>query len=282
MREGLVKARIILVLPIYNESSTVGEVLREASPYCDLMLAIDDGSSDHTHAILEQYRREHPHLTIASHSYNRGMSEAILTAFLIIDDALREGMLSLEDVVVLMDSDGQHDPKDIPRLLAGIQTGQSDLVVGRRGFEQYPWIKRLGNWGLSWWASVWSEKTYHDAECGFRALHMAFLVDLLPYFNPTQYGWAQEMDVIAGLRGWRIQSDVAIRIRRYRKGARPIHGLNNARSALAARCRVLRHDRIVRPPGALNALDRGNQAFGLDIVDGETSAGVNQEPISPG
>lgn len=274
-------ARIILVLPIYNESSTVGEVLSEALPYCDLILAIDDGSSDHTHAILERYSREHPHLLIASHSYNRGMSEAILTGFLIIDEALREGMLSLEDIVVLMDSDGQHDPKDIPRLLAGVQTGEADLVVGHRSFEQYPWIKRLGNWGLSWWASVWSKKAYQDAECGFRALAMGFVVDLLPYFNPTQYGWAQEMDVIAGLRGWRIQTDVAIHIRRYRAGARPIHGLNNARSALAARRRVLRQERIVRPGGALNVLNGSDETFRPGMPDWESWV-VNKLPSSSG
>lgn len=143
-----------------------------------------------------------------------------------------------DDIVVTLDADGQHDAKDIPLLVAPLVAGEADMVVGRRSFEKYPRIKRFGNWVLSGWASFWAGVYYEDAECGFRACRLDVLLDLLPYFNPVQYGLDQEMDVIVARRGWRVRNDVPIAILRYRAGARVFHGLNNAASAIRAWYRV--------------------------------------------
>lgn len=231
-------SRIILVLPVYNESTTILTVLHDADPYCNLILAVDDGSRDTTRELLTAYAASHEKLFAVSHQSNHGMSGAILTAFLILKEAYERGTIDDDDIVVTMDSDGQHDARDIPRLAGPVRDGQADMVLGRRSFEAYPWIKRIGNWGLSWWASWWSGMRFYDAECGLRAFRVNLLLDMLLYFNPTQYGLAQEMAVIAARRSWRVLNDVPIRVLRYRVGTRVMNGFNNAASAVRAWRRV--------------------------------------------
>lgn len=231
-------SRIILVLPVFNESTTIIDVLQDADPYCDFVVAVDDGSVDSTRELLLSYAALHEKLLVVSHQTNRGASGAMLTGLLLLRDGVQRGTLGLDDVVVTMDSDGQHDARDIPIMVGPVRIGTADIVVGRRTFEKYPRVKRLGNWGLSWWASWWSGMRYYDAECGFKAFHAAFLLDLLPYFNPTQYGLGQEIAVIAARRHWRVQNNIMIRIVCYRAGARVTNGFNNALAAVRAYWRV--------------------------------------------
>ncbi len=237
-----------MAMPVYNESMTVIEVLSRADSYCDLLLAVDDGSDDQTRHLLRAYSSAHPQLLTVSHRTNRGMSGAALTAFLILRDAYERGVLTLDDIVVMMDSDGQHDPADIPRLIAPVRDGIVDMVLGRRNFDNYPWIKRWGNWGLSRWASWWSGIHYADSECGFRAFHVKLLLDILPYFNASQYGLAQEIAVIAARRHWRVRNDVVVQVPRYRLGARASQGFNNAASAVRAWRRVRMGSWVAHPP----------------------------------
>lgn len=236
--------RTILVLPVFNESTTIIDVLQQSDPYCDLILAVDDGSRDQTRDLLVAYAHMHPKLLVVSHQTNRGVSGAILTAFLVLREGIQRGTMASDDVVVTMDADGQHDADDIPRLVEPIHQGRADMVVGRRSLEKYPVMKQIGNWGLSLWASWWSGRRYYDAECGFRAVRATLLVDILPYFNPSQYGFAQEMAVIVGRRHWRVLDNVPIQVLRYRAGARVINGFNNAASAVRAFRRV-QSDRVV-------------------------------------
>lgn len=240
--------RTILVLPVYNESTTLIEVLSGADPYCDLILAVDDGSQDGTRELLAAYALAHPKLFVVSHQTNRGMSGAVLTAFLILREGLEQGTMAFSDIVVTMDADGQHDPGDIPRLTLPICENRADMVLGRRKMERYPAVKRMGNWGLSWWASWWSGRRYYDAECGFRAFSGSLLMDMLLFFNPSQYGLAQEMAVIAARRSWRVTNDVVIGVPRYRAGARPIHGFNNLLSSVRAYYRVRGNRRVGHTP----------------------------------
>ncbi|MCL5115559.1 MAG: glycosyltransferase family 2 protein [Firmicutes bacterium] len=241
-------ARTILILPVYNESITILDVLAQSDPFVDQILVIDDGSRDSTRQLLANYAASHPKLFFVSHRTNRGVSGALLTGFLILQEGVQAGRINPLDIVITMDSDGQHDASDIPALTAPIRDESADLVIGERTFDMYPWFKKLGNWGLSRWASAWAGTPYRDAECGFRAMTMRVVMDILLFFNPTQYGFAQEMSVITARRGWRVQNDVPIHILRYRSGAKIKHGFNNAWSAVRAWHRVT-YNRVVAHRG---------------------------------
>ncbi|PSR22632.1 MAG: hypothetical protein C7B45_06155 [Sulfobacillus acidophilus] len=241
-------ARTIVVVPVYNESQTVLEVLDAVQPFVDDLLVVDDGSRDSTRQLLIEYAKTHAALFFVSHVTNGGMAGAVLTAFWLIAEACERGTLGPDDIVVTMDGDGQHAAADIPRLIEPLGLGVADLVLGRRSWDVYPWWKRVGNRGLSWWASCWSGVHYDDAECGFRALRVAVVVDVLPYLRPTQYAVAQELAVVVPRRGWRVVNTVAVRVALYRPGTRWVHGINNALAAVRAWDRVRRDRRIGQQP----------------------------------
>jgi glycosyltransferase involved in cell wall biosynthesis len=100
------------------------------------VVVIDDGSSDETAAIA----REHG-AVVLRHPINLGYGAALQTGY---KYALRRGATR----VAQMDADGQHDPGDLPRLLAPLERGEADLVIGSRfagaGTYEMGWLRSVG------------------------------------------------------------------------------------------------------------------------------------------
>ncbi len=241
--------RKILLLPVYNEAETVIGVIIRAEPFVDQILVVDDGSTDTTRQLLETYALQHDTLFFVSHRTNLGMSGALITGFSILWDGFTRGRIAPDDIIITMDSDGQHEAGDIPHLIAPILNDSVALSLGKRSFRAYPWVKRVGNFGLTRWARLWSGYPYRDVECGFRAMKMAVVADILPYFDPLYYGCAQELAVLVARRGWTIRNDVPIASDRYRSGTRIRHGWNNAMAAVRAWRRVRRGRRVATRRG---------------------------------
>jgi glycosyltransferase involved in cell wall biosynthesis len=113
-------SRLIAVVPAYNESATVGDVVRQlASAGLDVVV-IDDGSTDGTAEALAGAP-----CTVVRHLINRGQGAALQTGirFALIDGA---------DIIVTFDADGQHDAADIPALVSPIARGECDVTLGSR------------------------------------------------------------------------------------------------------------------------------------------------------
>src|SRR5215216_3131823 len=113
------KPRISIVIPAYNEEGVISRVLDELAlgGYFEIIV-VDDGSKDKTAEIA----REHGAIVVR-HPYNIGNGAAVKTGI----------RAATGDIIVLMDSDGQHPPSDIPRLISYI--GDYDMVVGARTKE---------------------------------------------------------------------------------------------------------------------------------------------------
>jgi glycosyltransferase involved in cell wall biosynthesis len=112
----------LAVIPAYNEGATVGGVvgrLRGAVPDVDV-LVVDDGSHDDT---AEAARRAGAR--VVSHVFNLGYGAALQTGYRVAE---REG----RPWVVQLDADGQHDPADVPRLVAPLRADAADVVIGSR------------------------------------------------------------------------------------------------------------------------------------------------------
>src|SRR5205823_9126583 len=130
-----------------NEESTVGHVIAAVPRRLPgigqvEVILVDDGSTDATvsRALAAGADR------IARHARSRGLVAAFSRG---ITEALHAGA----DIVVHLDSDGQHDPEQIPRLIAPITAGDADIVVGARLFAhgaEMTRAKRLGNRCGSW------------------------------------------------------------------------------------------------------------------------------------
>jgi glycosyltransferase involved in cell wall biosynthesis len=122
MEESAVRDRraVFVVVPVYNEATVVGGVLREIARAGYTVVAVDDGSTDETYRTC----RRHAHWTLR-HVVNRGQGAALQTGMAF---ALRHGA----EVVVTMDADGQHRTADVETLAAPIRDGEADIVLGSR------------------------------------------------------------------------------------------------------------------------------------------------------
>lgn len=162
---------ISVIVPLHNEEECVAGLFREIHVVMDTVgrpyeiLAVDDGSEDQTAAFLSQL----PSVTVLRHPYNKGNGAAVKTG-------IRRARGRL---LVLLDGDGQHDPRDIPRLLAHADT--YELVIGSRmgkGTQSGP--RYLANWFYNRLATYVSGQQVLDLTSGFRVAHREYMVWLLP------------------------------------------------------------------------------------------------------
>src|SRR5207247_1877792 len=100
--------RVVVCIPAYNEETRIGHVIREASLFANQILVCDDGSSDGTALEAEANGGR-----VIRHFRNLGKGAALRTL-------LREAEKASPDIIVTIDGDGQHSPRDIPKLLSPI------------------------------------------------------------------------------------------------------------------------------------------------------------------
>ena len=156
------RPRIIAGLPMYNEEETIGTVVTKVIEYVDAVICVDDGSSDSSARIAEECGA-----IVFRHRVNRGYGGALKTIFAKAKEMNAE-------VLVLLDSDGQHEPADIPLLLKPIQNGQADFVIGSRfveggGSQNMPSYRKLGIKVISAASNLSSDLEIQDTQSGFRA-----------------------------------------------------------------------------------------------------------------
>ena len=122
LQRGCSDMKISVVIPVYNEVTTIKEVISSvmAAPYDKEVIVIDDGSVDGTREILNELSS--PGLQIISHEGNRGKGAALRTGF---------GMAT-GDFVIIQDADLEYSPSDYPKLLKPLLDGRADVVYGSR------------------------------------------------------------------------------------------------------------------------------------------------------
>jgi dolichol-phosphate mannosyltransferase len=131
--------RATVCLPTYDERANLermlrglGEVLREG----DSVLVIDDNSPDGTGRLADELAGELPFVSVLHRPRKEGLGPAYLAGF-------RRALDNGAELVLEMDCDFSHNPKDVPRLIAAAEEG-ADVVLGSR----YVAGGRVGNWGL--------------------------------------------------------------------------------------------------------------------------------------
>ena len=153
---------IIAGLPMYNEEETIGTVVTMTKDFVDEVVCVDDGSSDSSARIAESCGA-----TVHRHRVNRGYGGALKSLF----QVAREKDV---DILVILDSDGQHDPESIPDLVQPIIDGEADFVIGSRFVdggrtEQMPAYRRLGIKVITAASNLSSDLDISDTQSGFRA-----------------------------------------------------------------------------------------------------------------
>lgn len=146
---------IWIIIPAYEEEEMIGSVVEEVrKENYNQILVIDDGSNDNTAKVAEAKGAE-----VIKHAKNSGLGASLRTG-------LREAKSRNADVAVTLDADGQHDPKDIDRLIKKLNG--ADVVIGVRRRSQMPLNKRFGNTALDI-LTHFLGGPLTDSQSGFRA-----------------------------------------------------------------------------------------------------------------
>lgn len=149
---------IVAVIPAYNEAMRIPSVIRAVKQYVDAVVVVDDGSTDGTGDVARSAGAR-----VLSHMDNSGAGAATMTGV--------EAARALRaDVVITIDADEQHDPADIPALLAPIQAGTADVVFANRFGQRnnIPFIRRVFNAIGNVVTLVATGRWVSDSQCGFK------------------------------------------------------------------------------------------------------------------
>lgn len=183
--------RVEIVIPAYNEESSIACVIRAIPPgVVHRVIVVDNASTDHT---ADEARKAGAWVI---HESRRGYGSACLRGMEESRDA---------DLVVFLDADFSDDPAVLPLLIQPIQDGRVDLVIGSRSLGNhepgsFPFHARLGN-GLACVLIRWFFGIVFTDLGPFRAIRRSSLDDL--DLRDRDYGWTVEMQVKAAIRGLR-------------------------------------------------------------------------------
>ena len=161
MTENLNNGRCCAIIPAFEEGGMIARVVRGARRYATEVLVVDDGSSDDT-----AERAQTAGASVVRHECNLGKGLALLTG---IRYAAENGY----EIAVTLDGDGQHDPSEIPKLLAALQNG-ADIIVGSRMGKPdgMPVARLLTNMAMSAVLRALTGCRLRDTQSGFKAMRV--------------------------------------------------------------------------------------------------------------
>lgn len=184
---------VVAAIPCYNEGRFVGGVVRRALDYADIVVVVDDGSSDDT---VEQARAAGA--KVVEHGENMGPGAAARSC-------LQVGRELNADVLVTLDGDGQHDPSEIPEIAAPALKGEADVVIGSRFMGRYnnvAFYRRFGINVITFLYNFGARPQITDGQSCFRAYNRRALETLR--ITESGFGFSVETLVQARRIGLRI------------------------------------------------------------------------------
>lgn len=184
--------RVMIGIPAYNEQEHIAAVVRNASRFGKVVV-VDDGSQD-----LTAYRAQKAGATVIRFTRNHGKGAAAATLF-------EEARASRVDFLVLIDGDGEHDPTEIPSVLAPCMNGKADIVVGSRYLSIRNDIPRHQNVRQRMFNALTSFASgvrCSDSQSGFRAFNRRAIASI--HFDETAFSVESEQQFEVKRNGLRI------------------------------------------------------------------------------
>ena len=188
--------KVLAIIPAYNEEQSLPGLIRQTQNYVDHILVIDDGSSDDTAKVSLAAGAN-----LIQHPRNLGKGAACRSGF------YAAKTLNV-DAVIILDSDGQHDPSDIPNFIQAFYASQCNLgmIIGNRMKQTHnmPRLRYFTNLFLSKLISQLAGQKISDSQCGFRLIHKKMLATI--DFESNRFDAESEIIVRAARSGFKISS----------------------------------------------------------------------------
>jgi glycosyltransferase involved in cell wall biosynthesis len=165
---------LTIVIPAYNEAEALPATITSTLELCKArrwkLIIVNDGSSDNTSTILDQYK-DQPRLKVIHHKINQGYGGALKTGLMAVDT----------DYAVSFDADGQHQLTDIEKLFGFFLDNDADLVVGcRTGSKHTYWYRELGKWIIRKVAALMMPMPLKDLNSGFKLYRTELVKQYIP------------------------------------------------------------------------------------------------------
>ena len=160
--------KICIVIPVYNESRTIGQLVRSIRSRQLDVYVIDDGSTDNSGSIARASGA-----VIIHHDRRRGKGHSLREGF-------RQIVQRGYDGVITMDGDGQHDVDDIGQFIERTQKDKICIITGNRmsNPKGMPVLRYFTNWCMSKLISWACRQTIADTQCGYRYISSRILEDI--------------------------------------------------------------------------------------------------------
>lgn len=180
--------RVVVVMPAYNAAKTLRMTYAELPhDHVDLVIVVDDGSSDETAKIARELGLE-----LFLHNRNYGYGANQKTCY---REALRAGA----EIIVMVHPDYQYDPTLLPDIIRPIQEGKADVVLGSRLLggdpmrQGMPWWKYIANRFLTWLENKTFGLNLAEYHTGYRAFRREALQSVNLEINSDKFIFDQEI-----------------------------------------------------------------------------------------
>lgn len=184
---------IAVLIPTYNNAGTLAQVLKDALSYTSHVIVVNDGSTDNTLEVLEQF----PEVQVVTYTTNRGKGIALRRGFRY---ALQQGY----EYVITMDADGQHFASDLQAFHQRFQEGGDAIIIGARNLQQenMPGKNSFANRFSNFWFYVETGLKAPDTQSGYR-MYPLKLIGQMGFWCP-RYEFEVEVIVRSAWRGIKI------------------------------------------------------------------------------
>lgn len=183
-----------IIIPTYNESKAIGNLIQQIRRSNLEVIVVDDGSKDNTPEIAQNNGA-----VVLRNQKNQGKGATLLKG---MGYAFNHGF----DAVITMDGDGQHAASDIPYFIRLATDSQNAIFVGNRmnKIKNMPYLRILTNMFMSWLISLVAKQAIPDTQCGFRLIKKELMQKIA--FSTTKYETESEILIKASRLGFKIES----------------------------------------------------------------------------